>query len=148
MNSRKIYGKFLWSTLSRLLKLSCLNRLQDKLLVDVRNYRPRRDLVHQIRILLLGPTGAGKSSFFNSVKSVFRGHVTHQALVGSDTTGVSDKVCPFKITQPLLLCSSSLVLKSLLLIHFIPCRLYLHLQLKICSLKIAFFSSVVQDIFH
>ncbi|XP_008688898.2 interferon-induced protein 44 isoform X2 [Ursus maritimus] len=77
-----------------------ITRLQDKLLVDVRNYRPRRDLVHQIRILLLGPTGAGKSSFFNSVKSVFRGHVTHQALVGSDTTGVSDKFDSTKAITP------------------------------------------------
>uniref|UniRef100_A0A452TIJ6 Interferon-induced protein 44 n=1 Tax=Ursus maritimus TaxID=29073 RepID=A0A452TIJ6_URSMA len=77
-----------------------ITRLQDKLLVDVRNYRPRRDLVHQIRILLLGPTGAGKSSFFNSVKSVFRGHVTHQALVGSDTTAVSDKYRTYSIKDP------------------------------------------------
>ncbi|KAF3819697.1 hypothetical protein GH733_015206 [Mirounga leonina] len=48
-------------------------------------------------ILFLGPNGAGKSSFFNSVKSVFRGHVTHQALVGSDTTGVSDKYRTYSI---------------------------------------------------
>lgn len=83
-----------------------VNRLHERLLHDMKTYSPYGGLVHQIRILLLGPTGAGKSSFFNSVKSVFRGHVTHQALVGSDTTGVSDKVCPFKVTQPLLLCSS------------------------------------------
>ncbi|XP_034509640.1 interferon-induced protein 44 isoform X3 [Ailuropoda melanoleuca] len=84
----------------RLLKLSCRNRLHDKLLADMRIYRPHRDLIHQIRILLLGPTGAGKSSFFNSVKSVFRGHVTHQALVGSDTTGVSDKFDSTKAITP------------------------------------------------
>uniref|UniRef100_A0A8C7BSA4 Interferon induced protein 44 n=1 Tax=Neovison vison TaxID=452646 RepID=A0A8C7BSA4_NEOVI len=68
-----------------------ITQLHERLLHDMKTYSPYGGLVHQIRILLLGPTGAGKSSFFNSVKSVFRGHVTHQALVGSDTTGVSDK---------------------------------------------------------
>ncbi|XP_011226427.2 interferon-induced protein 44 isoform X5 [Ailuropoda melanoleuca] len=77
-----------------------ITQLHDKLLADMRIYRPHRDLIHQIRILLLGPTGAGKSSFFNSVKSVFRGHVTHQALVGSDTTGVSDKYRTYSIKDP------------------------------------------------
>lgn len=73
----------------------CLNRLKESLMSAIRTYKPYGGLVHQIQILLLGPIGAGKSSFFNAVKSVFRGHVTNQALVGSDITGVSEKVSPF-----------------------------------------------------
>ncbi|XP_072610888.1 interferon-induced protein 44 isoform X3 [Vulpes vulpes] len=90
-----------------------ITQLHKSLLFDIKSYRPYRDLVRQIRILLLGPTGAGKSSFFNSVKSVFRGHVTHQALVGSDAAGVSDKYRVYSIKDaghynslPFILCDS------------------------------------------
>ncbi|KAF6109132.1 interferon induced protein 44 like [Phyllostomus discolor] len=61
-----------------------------KLLANLRAYKPSEDLVSEIRILLLGPVGSGKSSFFNSVKSVFQGYVTHQAAVGSDSTSITE----------------------------------------------------------
>ncbi|XP_058159288.1 interferon-induced protein 44-like isoform X2 [Dasypus novemcinctus] len=61
------------------------------LLTDLRTYKPIADLVPEIRILLLGPIGSGKSSFLNSVKSVFQGHVTHQAITGSDITGITEQ---------------------------------------------------------
>nr|KAF6382224.1 interferon induced protein 44 like [Pipistrellus kuhlii] len=60
------------------------------LLAELRGYRPYADLVSEINILLLGPVGSGKSSFFNSVKSVFRGHLTRQAAVGSDVTSITE----------------------------------------------------------
>ncbi|EPY85592.1 hypothetical protein CB1_000366002 [Camelus ferus] len=87
--------------------------LKEKLLSAIRTYKPYGDLVHQTRILLLGPIGAGKSSFLNSVKSIFRGHVTNQALVGSYTCGTSDKYRTYFIndgknadTLPFILCDS------------------------------------------
>ncbi|XP_066124917.1 interferon-induced protein 44-like [Saccopteryx bilineata] len=61
-----------------------------RLLEDLRAYRPYGDLTSEVRILLLGPVGSGKSSFFNSVKSVFHGHMTCQAAVGSDTTRTTE----------------------------------------------------------
>ncbi|KAK2495581.1 hypothetical protein MC885_001112, partial [Smutsia gigantea] len=64
---------------------------RDRLLEDLRAYKPYADLVSKVRILLLGPVGSGKSSFFNSVKSVFHGHVTHQATVGSDITSITEQ---------------------------------------------------------
>uniref|UniRef100_A0A8C8YPI4 Interferon induced protein 44 n=1 Tax=Prolemur simus TaxID=1328070 RepID=A0A8C8YPI4_PROSS len=83
------------------------------LLCTLRTHKPYGDLVPQVRILLLGPTGAGKSSFFNSVKSVFRGHVTCQALVGSDTSGISKKYRTYSIKDgrdgnflPFILCDT------------------------------------------
>uniref|UniRef100_A0A4X1UQ71 TLDc domain-containing protein n=1 Tax=Sus scrofa TaxID=9823 RepID=A0A4X1UQ71_PIG len=64
---------------------------RDSLLAELRAYRPYADLVSEIRILLLGPVGSGKSSFFNSVKSIFRGHLTRQAIVGSDISSITEK---------------------------------------------------------
>uniref|UniRef100_A0A3Q1M1V5 Interferon induced protein 44 n=1 Tax=Bos taurus TaxID=9913 RepID=A0A3Q1M1V5_BOVIN len=93
-------------------KMSGLTELKESLLCAIRNYIPYGGLVHKVRILLLGPVGAGKSSFFNSVRSIFRGHVTNQALVGSDPTGTSEKVN----------------LKCLLLINFITHSIHFNLQ--------------------
>uniref|UniRef100_A0A8C9Q9E9 Interferon-induced protein 44 n=1 Tax=Spermophilus dauricus TaxID=99837 RepID=A0A8C9Q9E9_SPEDA len=83
------------------------------LLFAMSTYKPYKDMVHQIRILLLGPTGAGKSSFINSVKSIFRGHVTNQVLVGCDATGISKKYRTYPIKDgndgqclPFILCDS------------------------------------------
>uniref|UniRef100_A0A674IU52 TLDc domain-containing protein n=1 Tax=Terrapene triunguis TaxID=2587831 RepID=A0A674IU52_9SAUR len=60
-----------------------------KIMEEIRSYKPYLNSVPQIRILVLGPIGAGKSSFFNSVNSVFRGYVTSQAIAGSDNTSVT-----------------------------------------------------------
>ncbi|XP_021518123.1 interferon-induced protein 44 isoform X1 [Meriones unguiculatus] len=94
-------------------KIKGITLLQSNLLDALRTYKPYRDLVHQTRILLLGPIGAGKSNFINSVKSVFRGRTTHQALVGCDINGISDKYRTYSIMSrndsgplPFLLCDS------------------------------------------
>ncbi|KAK1164219.1 interferon-induced protein 44-like [Acipenser oxyrinchus oxyrinchus] len=63
-----------------------------KELIDtIRSYKPPVLSVPQFRVLLVGPVGAGKSSFFNSVNSVFRGHVTNQAPAGSSATSLTTK---------------------------------------------------------
>uniref|UniRef100_A0A287A472 Interferon induced protein 44 like n=2 Tax=Sus scrofa TaxID=9823 RepID=A0A287A472_PIG len=83
------------------------------LLAELRAYRPYADLVSEIRILLLGPVGSGKSSFFNSVKSIFRGHLTRQAIVGSDISTITEKYRIYSIKDekdgkslPFMLCDS------------------------------------------
>ncbi|XP_067428583.1 interferon-induced protein 44-like [Thunnus thynnus] len=53
----------------------------------VKNYKPHIE-GRQLRILLHGPVGAGKSSFINSVKSIFRGKMCSLALV-DNTSGDS-----------------------------------------------------------
>uniref|UniRef100_A0A8D1B5N0 TLDc domain-containing protein n=1 Tax=Sus scrofa TaxID=9823 RepID=A0A8D1B5N0_PIG len=80
---------------------------------ELRAYRPYADLVSEIRILLLGPVGSGKSSFFNSVKSIFRGHLTRQAIVGSDISSITEKYRIYSIKDekdgkslPFMLCDS------------------------------------------
>ncbi|XP_068819931.1 interferon-induced protein 44 isoform X3 [Capricornis sumatraensis] len=94
-------------------RMNGITVLKESLLCAIRSYVPYGGLVHKIRILLLGPVGAGKSSFFNSVRSIFRGHVTNQALVGSNPTGTSEKYRTYFIkdgkdnnTLPFILCDS------------------------------------------
>lgn len=86
---------------------------RNRLLEDLRAYKPYADLVSKIRILLLGPVGSGKSSFFNSVKSIFHGHVTRQATVGSDITSITEMYRIYSINDgkegnslPFMLCDS------------------------------------------
>lgn len=51
---------------------SCLNY--------IKTFKLNKDGVQHIRIMLYGPTGAGKSSFINSVETIIRGRMTCQAL--------------------------------------------------------------------
>ncbi|XP_055957272.1 interferon-induced protein 44-like isoform X2 [Patella vulgata] len=58
----------------------------------VEDYCPVGDAgVTQSRILLIGSVGAGKSSYFNTINSIFRGHVTCQASTGSAEFSLTTK---------------------------------------------------------
>ena len=48
--------------------------------------------IEQINVLLVGDVAAGKSSFFNSVESVFAGFVTSTAEAGPDAGIVTKQV--------------------------------------------------------
>lgn len=52
----------------------------------VNSFKPARGAVSEARVLLLGPVGAGKSSFISSVQSVFSGRVLNRAMVGSSAS--------------------------------------------------------------
>lgn len=94
-------------------KVMTATQHRNKLLEDLRAYTPHADLVPKIRILLLGPVGSGKSSFFNSVKSVFHGHPSRQATVGSDNTSITEQYRIYSVKDgkngqylPFMLCDS------------------------------------------
>ncbi|XP_052103654.1 interferon-induced protein 44-like [Mytilus californianus] len=47
-------------------------------------YKPLKELkITQARLLMIGEVGAGKSSFFNTINSIFRGYITSQACSGN-----------------------------------------------------------------
>ncbi|XP_062993121.1 interferon-induced protein 44-like [Elgaria multicarinata webbii] len=62
---------------------------REKLMDEIRTFKPSLNSVPKLRVLLLGTVGAGKSSFFNSVNSAFQGYVASDALAGSDSTSVT-----------------------------------------------------------
>ncbi|XP_061489444.1 interferon-induced protein 44-like [Rhineura floridana] len=70
---------------------------REEIMKQIRAYKPLLDTVPQIRVLFLGPVGAGKSSFFNSVNSTFRGYVSSQAASGSDSTSLTKQYRTYRI---------------------------------------------------
>ncbi|XP_035509984.1 interferon-induced protein 44-like [Morone saxatilis] len=79
----------------------------------IKSYSPMTSSVSQVRILLIGPVGAGKSSFFNSINSVFRGHVTSQAIAGCSTTSLTTQFRTYSVKAgrggkplPIILCDT------------------------------------------
>ncbi|XP_014872467.1 interferon-induced protein 44-like [Poecilia latipinna] len=79
----------------------------------IENYKPLISSVSQARILLIGPVGVGKSSFFNSINSVFRGHVTNQAVSGCSSTSLTTQFRTYSLKAgregrllPVILCDT------------------------------------------
>ncbi|XP_027014520.2 interferon-induced protein 44-like isoform X2 [Tachysurus fulvidraco] len=59
---------------------------REELMEKVESYKPACGAVSEAKVLLLGPVGAGKSSFISSVQSVFSGRVLNRAMVGSSAS--------------------------------------------------------------
>jgi len=53
---------------------------------------PHPETVSDFRLLLTGPVGSGKSSFINSISSVFAGRIKQPAVTGNSPTGITRKV--------------------------------------------------------
>ncbi|XP_028832807.1 interferon-induced protein 44-like [Denticeps clupeoides] len=86
---------------------------RNELMEAIKSWKPVITSVSKARVLLVGPVGSGKSSFFNSVSSVFRGHVTSQANTGSAGTSVTTQFRTYSILSdssrnplPIILCDT------------------------------------------
>ncbi|CAL9695016.1 unnamed protein product [Knipowitschia caucasica] len=90
-----------------------LPQRRQELMDTICSYKPLCSSVSQVRVLVVGPVGAGKSSFFNSINSVFRGHVTSQAMAGSSGTSLTTKFRTYSVKNgrqgkplPIILCDT------------------------------------------
>ncbi|XP_077082506.1 interferon-induced protein 44-like [Siphateles boraxobius] len=86
---------------------------RDELMKMIRNYKPMMTSVSRIRILMIGPVGAGKSSFFNSINSVFMGRMTSKAMSGSAGTSLTTQFRTYPVKDgregkplPFVLCDT------------------------------------------
>ncbi|XP_046906263.1 interferon-induced protein 44 isoform X2 [Hypomesus transpacificus] len=70
---------------------------KDTLMEYISCYKPSCEGVSQARVLLLGPFGAGKSSFISSVQSAFSGRVTNRATVGNSSASFSKKLQSYTV---------------------------------------------------
>ncbi|XP_024134778.1 interferon-induced protein 44-like [Oryzias melastigma] len=89
------------------------SKRKTELMESIKFYKPLNSSVTQARVLLIGPVGVGKSSFFNSINSIFRGHVTSQAISGSSSTSLTTQFRTYSVKAgregkplPLVLCDT------------------------------------------
>ncbi|XP_067308436.1 interferon-induced protein 44-like isoform X2 [Pseudorasbora parva] len=87
--------------------------IRKALLSFISGWKPSVSSVKQARVLLVGPVGAGKSSFFNSINSVFKGYVSGQANTGTAGTSLTTQFRTYYIRPgsgvshvPFALCDS------------------------------------------
>ncbi|XP_052395578.1 interferon-induced protein 44-like isoform X5 [Carassius gibelio] len=86
---------------------------KDKLMEMIRNYKPLVTSLSRVRILMIGPVGAGKSSFFNSINSIFMGRITSKAMSGSAGTSLTTQFRTYPVKDgregkplPFVLCDT------------------------------------------
>lgn len=67
---------------------------------DVEAYAPPSSInTDTANILVLGPVGAGKSSFFNTIASVIRGSISDEAVCGSAEQSITSKYRMFRVRK-------------------------------------------------
>ncbi|KAL6485193.1 hypothetical protein MHYP_G00072380 [Metynnis hypsauchen] len=59
------------------------------MITSLKNFKISNDNIRELRFLLHGPVGAGKSSTINTIKTIFEGHQFINCLAASDLSGES-----------------------------------------------------------
>ncbi|XP_016137715.1 interferon-induced protein 44-like [Sinocyclocheilus grahami] len=84
-----------------------------ELMEKIRNQKPLVMSVSRFRILMIGPVGVGKSSFFNSINSIFMGRMTSKAMSGSAGTSLTTQFRTYPVKDgrggkplPFVLCDT------------------------------------------
>ncbi|KAL4224202.1 Interferon induced protein 44 [Mactra antiquata] len=76
------------------------DKFLDGLIEDITTFKPFPDLdISEARILMLGPVGAGKSSFYNTINSIFRGRITQKAGSGSAEQSLTTAYTPYFVRE-------------------------------------------------
>lgn len=67
----------------------------------VANYKPLEEMkIPEVNILLIGQVGAGKSSFLNTINSIFKGGISSRACTGSAENSLTKSFEKFRIRDP------------------------------------------------
>ncbi|XP_053399729.1 interferon-induced protein 44-like [Mercenaria mercenaria] len=70
----------------------------DELNEDIVSFKSLPDLsISEARVLMIGPVGAGKSSFYNTINSIFRGRITQRACSGSAEQSLTTAYTPYLV---------------------------------------------------
>lgn len=65
---------------------------------EIESFSPTHGLgIKWANILFLGPVGAGKSSFFNTISAVFRSHTSTQAICGNAEQSITSKYHIYRV---------------------------------------------------
>ncbi|XP_052285393.1 interferon-induced protein 44-like [Dreissena polymorpha] len=65
---------------------------------DIVSLKPSGELgLSDVRILMLGPVGTGKSSFYNTINSVFKGRISQRARCGNATHSITTAYTPYLV---------------------------------------------------
>ncbi|KAL3861466.1 hypothetical protein ACJMK2_007500 [Sinanodonta woodiana] len=68
------------------------------LMARIESFNPPTALdVNEARILMIGPVGAGKSSFFNTINSIFNDRITNQSNTGSAASSLTTVYRQYKV---------------------------------------------------
>ncbi|XP_069036211.1 interferon-induced protein 44-like isoform X1 [Lepisosteus oculatus] len=68
-----------------------------RLMKEIRTLTPKYKEAKELRIMMAGQIKAGKSSYINTIDSVFQGHLTSRALVGEDKYSFTTKFKPYRV---------------------------------------------------
>ncbi|XP_052212600.1 interferon-induced protein 44-like isoform X2 [Dreissena polymorpha] len=67
----------------------------ETLMEDIVAFKPPREMgLSEVRVLMLGPVGSGKSSFYNTVNSVFKGRISQRARSGKAVHSITTVYTP------------------------------------------------------
>ncbi|XP_052679954.1 interferon-induced protein 44-like [Crassostrea angulata] len=67
----------------------------------VANYNPLEEMkIPEVNILLIGQVGAGKSSFLNTINSIFKGEMSSRACTGGAENSLTKRFEKFRIRDP------------------------------------------------
>ncbi|KAH3776046.1 hypothetical protein DPMN_177459 [Dreissena polymorpha] len=67
----------------------------DTLMEEIVAFKPPREMgLSAVRVLMLGPVGSGKSSFYNTINSVFKGRISQGARTGKSAHSITSAYTP------------------------------------------------------
>ncbi|WAR13806.1 IF44L-like protein, partial [Mya arenaria] len=76
------------------------DKLLDQLKEEITTFKPLSDLdLTDIRVLLLGPVGTGKSGFFNTENFVFRECISQRVRCGTSAHSITTAYKPYMVSK-------------------------------------------------